>query len=303
MRCRVRRLFLCACVAASASCGLGTKPAAPALSPAEAKQDEILREDIERPGDERLVAAYRAINARHFAGALAAMPVVWEPRLAEVGAMSTPPFVLEGMFGHVGRRTTILLNPALQNDAGAIDRALCHEMVHAYLFSTGNENTTHGPAFQAVLRRLAGEGAFEGIAATDEERQTLRGWLVAERVRLAAEDKDILRLDADLARERAEIEHNAAAYNARARRAGAGDDLRPFEREGRAINDSRDAYNQRAADLNARVDRGRSDRDVFNREVARYNLMLTYPDGIAADRADALLSSAAPAADPGQGRP
>jgi len=75
----------------------------------------------------------------------------------------------------------------VRDDPKALDRALCHEMVHAYLYATGEEHTVHGPAFQAVLQRLALEHAFEGIAADPATRTALRAWLDAESARLDVE--------------------------------------------------------------------------------------------------------------------
>jgi hypothetical protein len=186
--------------------------AAPA-NPADRRQQELLKQNLDRPGDPELASLYQAINAKHFAGALPVTPVRWEPALAEVGALAEPPYTLEGMFGRGGRRTIILLNPAVRETPGSIERALCHEMVHAYLFARGDSATTHGARFKMELRRLADAGAFEGIAATDDEKAALKAWLDTESARIHSE---------------------------------------PAEPE--AI-------------------------DHFNREVARYNLMIVYPDG------------------------
>jgi hypothetical protein len=206
------------------------------------------------------------------------MAVAWEPELTKVGELAGRKFTLEGMFGHLGKRTIILLTPALQNDRPALDRALCHEMVHAYLYSVGDGTTGHGPAFQTVLRRLSREGAFAGIVASDEERAALRTWLDAEGARLESERQALQQLDADIQRERAEVENSVAGLNARM---NAGQDV--SESEIAAVNARRDAYNQRATDANARVERDRRDHETLNREVARYNLMLVYPDGADVD--------------------
>ena len=47
-----------------------------------------------------------------------------------------------------------------------------------------------------------------------------------------------------------------------------------------SLNARRDAYNSRAADLNRRGLDFRLAQDEFNRQVSRYNLMATYPDGL-----------------------
>jgi hypothetical protein len=245
------------------------------MSPAEQRQREILRDDGGQTGDPALEARYQEINGRHFARVLPALPVRWEPRLDEVGSLAGGAFTLEGMFGHVGRRATILLNPTLQADRRALDRALCHEMVHAYLYSIGDSSTDHGPAFQAVLRRLADEGAFEGLPATDEERASLRSWLDRESARLDVERDALNRLGEEMARDRADLERELA--DARAQWQG----NQPADSPVLAsLASRRDAYDRRATDANDRAARDRDDLAAFNREVDRYNLMLVYPDGM-----------------------
>jgi hypothetical protein len=251
-----------------------------AANPAEARQQEILKEDIGKPGDPILDGMFQEINAGHFAGALRPIPVLWEPRLAEVGALAAQTFTLEGMFGHVGRRTVILLNADLQSDRPALARALCHEMVHAYLFMIGDATTNHGPAFQAVLRRLSDERAFEGIVASDAERASLRAWLDAESVRLDAEREEMDRLGGDIDRDRAEVERELGDLNARVTAANAEGRGWPDARDVSAVQSRRDAYNQRATDANVRTERDKTDLAVFNGQVMRYNLMLSYPDGL-----------------------
>jgi len=249
------------------------------VNPVDARQHEILEQDIDRPGDPLLMAAYQQINVAHFGGSLPALSVQWEPRLAEVGALAAETFTLEGMFGHIGRRAAILLNPDLQGHDAALTRALCHEMVHAYLYSTGDTTTNHGPAFQAVLRRLADEGAFEGIVATDAERAELKAWLDAESARLDAERADMDREAAEIARERADVEAALADLNARMAAASGSGGAGPDRGDIDEIGARRDAYNQRASEANARAERDQAALAEFNRQVARYNLMLSYPDG------------------------
>jgi SprT-like family len=256
----------------------GTSAVAPA-TPAEALQQQLLRDNLGRAGDPVLAAMYQDLNAKHFAGALSAMPVLWEPGLDRVGQLAAQAFTLEGMFGHVAKQSLILLNPNLQADKHALARALSHEMVHAYLFTTGDTTTNHGPAFQTVLRRLSSEGAFEGILASDEERESLRAWLDAESARLDDEQQAMIRLGEEIERERHEIEQLIVGLNARASAAG-GQGGGPVESELAAATSRRLAYNDRATDANARSARDRADLEHFNAEVARYNLMLVYPDGV-----------------------
>ena len=199
------------------------------------------------------------MNRAHFSGALPPMPIRWEPRLEEVGVLAGRTFSLRGMFGRVGDRQIILIHPVLRDDPRGLERALAHEMVHAYLTVTGDEGPEHGPAFQMVLARLANEGAFTAIAATPEEREGLRIWLDAESARLEAERQAMERDAVELDRERAEAE--------------------------RVIDDTarREAYNDRAIRANERADRYRAARAELTRQVERYNLMLAYPDGISGD--------------------
>jgi hypothetical protein len=257
-----------------AASGASAGPAGTASAP-DALQQELLRRNLDEPGDPVLDAKYQQINARHFGGALPPMPVRWEPGLDKVGELAGRAFSLEGMFGHVGKRALILLKPELQSDPRALARALCHEMVHAYLYTVGDSTTTHGPSFQAVLKRLSLEGAFEGIVASDEERASLRAWLDAEKARLDAERAALEQLDGEIQRERAEVERAFGELNARM---SAGQPA--SESEIAAATARRDAYNQRATEANDRVARNRADHAAFAREAERYNLMLVYPDGV-----------------------
>src|SRR5688572_11067434 len=147
--------------------------AAEPLSAAEARQQDLLKANAGRPGDPDLMRQFAAFNAQYFDGALSRVVVRWEPGLADVGPLSGEGFILQGMFGHVGSDGLILLNPVVQADPRALERALCHEMAHAYLDAMRDTTTGHGPAFQAVLKRLAVEGAFEGIAADAADKTRL----------------------------------------------------------------------------------------------------------------------------------
>ncbi len=251
--------------AVSSALGTGTHAGQSAhLSPADARQRDLLEQNLGKPGDSALGRQYLAINDTHFDGALPAIPVLWEPRLADVGALAAQSFTLEGMFGHIDGRAAILLNPSLQADAEALKRALCHEMVHAHLYSIGDPATAHGPTFQTELRRLSAEGAFTGIVATAEERADLRAWLKTESARLDAEHDAMGRDGAEIERERGELERALA-------------NLDP--RDVDAVTAHREAYNQRAMDANARAARDRADVAEFNARAQRYNLMISYPDG------------------------
>jgi hypothetical protein len=245
------------------------------LSAADERQREILEQAIGHASDPALVRVYDEINGRHFGGRLPAIPVAWEPRLAEVGPLAAQAFTLEGMFGHIGDRSIILLHPELARDPGRLRRALSHEMVHAWLHTTGDSSTGHGPAFQNTLRRLSDEGAFDGVVATPQERESLRVWLEGETMRLDTLGAETRRESEALAIEARELEQDLARLNARPRdRIGSADPL--------AVDWTRrrDAHNRRVEELNRRTERVRSESAEFNAQVERYNLMLSYPDGL-----------------------
>ena len=161
------------------------------LSPADRLRHDLLDLALEQPGDPDLNAHYTSFNAKHFGNDLPAIAVRWEPRLSEVDRLEGGPATMKGMFGTKGDRAVILLSPSVQEDAAALNRALAHEMVHAYMFKMGEDTAQHGPSFQSVLRRLSMEGAFEGVPSTPEERTELRDWIDQEKARLEAENKAI----------------------------------------------------------------------------------------------------------------
>ncbi len=261
---------------------------ASSMSPGDALQKELLTQDVDKPGDPALLALYQEVNAGYFASGLPAMPVMWEAGLARVGDLAAQKYTLEGMFGHIGSKTAILLNPDLQNDDAALRRALCHEMVHAYLYTTGDHGPEHGPTFQTVLKRLSQQGAFEGIVSTEEDRAQLRTWLDEESKRIDDERKFMDEIGADLENERAAVEQ--ALKDVNDRKAGAGSVAPDALAD---VNARLEAYNRRANEANARLARDRADLDHFNDEVQRYNLMLVYPDGF--DETAALKPKAKPA--------
>lgn len=243
---------------------------APATA-AEIRQRQILKASAGKPADPELMRQYAAINARHFDFALPAVTVRWESALAEVGPLTGGGFTLQGMFGRDGARDVILLNPVLRDDAAALQRALCHEIVHAYLVSVGDDSTGHGEAFQTVLARLSAEHAFEGIVAGADERARLRAWLDAESASIDAERQAMDAADVTIRMTGADLNREISAFNAR------GD--RP-EAEAQALEARRQAFNELVLDTNFRLERDREQLARFNREVARYNLMMTYPDGL-----------------------
>jgi hypothetical protein len=250
-------------------------------SAADRHQEHILKQAVDYAPDPALVRVYDEINARHFDGFLPPIPVVWEPRLGEVGPLAAEAFTLEGMFGHIGDKAVILLNPAVSRDPAALRRTLSHEMVHAWLYMIGDTSTDHGPAFQATLKRLATEGAFPGIVASAGEREGLGAWLESESARLDGLSEQA-RLESEaLALEAREIEQALAELNARNRPTGVDPAIADWTIR-------RDAYNRRVADFRARGERHRADLAAFNVQVERHNLMLSYPDGL--DRQDQLAN-------------
>jgi predicted SprT family Zn-dependent metalloprotease len=247
----------------------------PAATATDARQRELLEANLGKAGDPHLGQLYSRINDQHFHGGLPTIPIRWEERLNEVGELAGRAFTLEGMFGSVGSKAMILLNPALQANEAALRRTLCHEMVHAHLHAAGQPAEAHGTAFQTILRRLSAEGAFEGIVATDEDRANLRVWLDAESSRLDSGQESLTQETGAIDQERLELEALLSHLTARANTASA-----PDAQEVSAYNARRDRYNWRVSQAQARVDQDRADRAHFNREVERYNLMLVYPDGM-----------------------
>ena len=188
------------------------------LAPADRLRHLLLDSALEQPGDPYLEALYKSFNSKHFGDDLPPIPVRWEPRMAEVDRVEGGPATMKGMFGTKGDRAIILLSPSVQDDAAELNRALAHEMVHAYMFKMGEDTTDHGPAFQSVLRRLAIEGAL-GNATRSDDRAELGRWIAQERTRLNEEtvafnanptSERLQRIQADQARLQQEIER----YNA-----------------------------------------------------------------------------------------
>jgi len=248
-------------------------------TPEDARQQELLEQNIDRPGDPVLDREYQIVNAKHFAGALPSIPIRWEPALDEVGALANGQFSLEGMVGRVGERMVMLLNPKLKQDRAAFDRALSHEMTHVYLYTQGDTTSHHGPAFKAVLRRLSEEGAFSGIAGSDAEKTALRSWLDAESARIDAEEHELEEVGARITAERASLEAEMAS----ARGAAQGPDATSTSDAAQDFEARRNQFNQLVLETNTRLERGREALAHFNAEVARYNLMMAYPDGMDED--------------------
>jgi Zn-dependent protease with chaperone function len=236
---------LCLLVALVAACEqAGRDPARPVRPADEVKTDELMRANATLPSDPALAQAYREVNARFFDSRLPDVRIRWEPRLEEIGPLIAPAFRLEG----VTDGNVILLHPVLEQSERQLKAVLVHEMVHVALRDRAE---THGAAFQSRLRALADSGAFEGVPATDEEKQQLKASLDQRSAALSTELTELNQL-------RARLESEAATM-------------------------PREALQDRTWEFNTRVRRHNQDADEFNRLVEQYNLMIAYPDGL--DRA------------------
>jgi hypothetical protein len=116
------------------------------------------------------------------------------------------------------------------------------------------QDKAHGPVFQERLRQLSLRGAFRGIVATDQEKDAA----------LAA-----------LQRLRGEIDTDERAL------------LRERESLDRTRQDAVEAYN-------TRVRRQQADIVEYNHRVEQYNLMVSYPDGLARERLTARADGTMP---------
>lgn len=259
-----------------------TGPPSPPIgrTASEVRQDEIVAQDVGRPGDPALNAEFQEIDERYFANELAAMPVLWEPRLKEVGPLIAENFQLEGLAALRDGKKSILINPAVSRDPREVRRTLCHEMVHEYLFTKGDTTTKHGPAFQGILRRLSEEGAFEGKWASEPEKASLKAWLDRESARLNGEKSELDRAREVIEHDRGELDGQFDELNQRissANRQGYG---WPSNEEVESIKSKRDVFNQVVDDYRGRGEAYTTHVRLFNRQVSRYNLMMAYPDGL-----------------------
>ena len=206
---------------------------------------ELLRQNDARPSDPELADGYAVVNAQYFANRLPPVRIRWEGGLDQIGPMIAPDFRLEGMTD--GK--TVLINPALQQDPRQLRAVICHEMVHVALRDAPHD---HGAEFQSLLRSLAERGAFEGIVATDAERDGLAASLEESTRRLSNELRDLQDLQQRI--------------------------------EAEAPSLPRETLQDRIWDFNRRVRQHNEAVDAFNRDVERYNLMITYPDGLDRER-------------------
>ncbi len=263
-----------------------------ATSPTEAREREIIVQDAGKLGDPQLNRDHQGVNERYFGNRLSRIPVIWEPRLKEVGPLIGASFELKGLWSAEPR--LILLNPAISRNPAETRRVLCHEMVHEYLFNLGDTKTRHGAAFQSELRRLQVEGAFQAIRASEDEKTSLRSWLKAESTRLEGESAGLQRENSELDRMRDEIDRekgNVERENdelnqriSSANEQGYGwpsdGEIEAFKDKSRVIDQRVADFNANVADFDASVERHNADSKRFNHNASRYNLMMAYPDGL-----------------------
>jgi len=271
---------------------LGATVVSSGTGPAETLLHAIIEDRAGEPGDPGLMRAYQEINERYFAGGLPKIPVLWERRLGELAPLTAGGFTREGLAADRKGKIFILLNPVISSNQAKLRRALCHEMVHVYLYAQGDMTTNHGPAFQAVLQRLLAAGAFQAISATPDEKLYLKSWLEDESRRLDADSAELERghaeldqLGGEITREKSVIEQETQGLyepvshsNEEGYDQPAADNVEGSRR--RALDQRIADFNARVNDFNASVTRHRSEVERFNQELDRYNLMMAYPDGL-----------------------
>ncbi|MBI5595271.1 MAG: SprT-like domain-containing protein [Elusimicrobia bacterium] len=257
--------------------------------PAEAPSPDhaLFAENLRKPVEAALQDRYRDIDARHFAGALPDIPVHWEERLSERGKDLPSGMGLEGLWLMEDGKALILVNPRLREDEAALTRTLCHEMAHEYLFTRGDSRSSHGPPFQAVLRRLWDEKAFTGLFATDEERAELRAWLDQRKADLAQSEEAV-----GLARRAVdEAEGEFSALNSRIQTANERGEGWPSQEEMDRTTARRDL---RVTQYNGLIESRNGAIGEFNLKAERYNLILAYPDGRDEERVAAMKDAPEP---------
>lgn len=264
-------------------------------SPAEARESQIVKLDVGKPGDSELMRDYQEVNIGYFGDKLPRIPVIWEPRLQEVGPLFARGYTLEGLA--FSDPELILLNPINRGKRAEVRRVLCHEMVHVYLFTIGDTRTVHGPAFQAELHNLLLAGAFQGIWATEDQKSSLRSWLKNESRRLHIESVELKRRNSELDKDAEEIDRQKALVeqahlelNQRivlANEQGDGwptdEEIDSFKEKGRMFSQRVANFNEEVAAFNKSVGSHSAGLKRYNYEARRYNLMMAYPDGLDED--------------------
>jgi hypothetical protein len=254
----------------------------PARSRSASAQEVILDAVRDRPEDVVLGRLFDELNARHFGGRLPDAKVMWA---SELDRLDVGDYRLNGMTD--GK--TILLKTALRDHDADVRRTLCHEMVHVAFIAAGRKQTTHEPSFQEELRRIFEDGCFPAILASPDEKASLKTWLDSERSRLDAVRVQIDGEGAAIKQETARVGALLAALNERIESANASGSGWPAEADTAAAERQRAALNDRIVILNSTIAANQGAQGEFNAAVERYNLMLSYPDGLAEDRAKGLI--------------
>lgn len=261
-------------------------------SPAKAREDEIVAQDAGRLGDPELENDYQDVNNRYFDNQLPNLPVLWEPRLDEVGPLIARGYVMQGLAS--SRPELILINPRTRDDPAKLRRVLCHEMIHIYLYTQHDLTAHHGPAFQEQWRRLLRAGAFQGVDASQSEKERLQARLRSESSELSAESSRLAGTNSQLDQEGSEIDQEKSALEqvhadlnqriVRANREREGwpslPEMDAYRQRARALNQRIAAFRARVAAFNAQVAGFNAACQRFNREVARYRMMMDNPDGL-----------------------
>ena len=254
---------------------------APGVAPRQeppSPQQTLLEATRNRPEDPELGLLFDELNARHFGARLPDVKVVWS---AELDSLDEGEYRLNGMTD--GR--TILLKATFKGDEADVRRTLCHEMVHVKFITAGRRSTAHDDPFQNELRRIFDEGCFLAIWASEAAKASLQDWITSERTRL---DTAVAAAAAQLAaiqQEETRVQRLIADLNDRIRAANAAGSGWPSAEETAAAERQQVALTDRVSAYNAAVAENERAQTRFNEEVARFNLMAAYPDGLAEDRA------------------
>ena len=245
-------------------------------------QQALLEAMRNKPEDPDLGLLFDELNARHFGARLPDVRVVWS---TELDSLDEGEYRLNGMTD--GR--TILLKATFKDDEADVRRTLCHEMVHVKFITAGGRSTAHDDRFQNELRRIFDEGCFPAIWASEAEKASLQDWITAERTRLdAAVAATAAQLTA-IQQEETRVERLIADLNDRIRAANAAGSGWPSAEETAAAERQQVALTDRVSAYNDAVAENERAQTRFNEEVARFNLMAAYPDGLAEDRAKGLI--------------
>jgi hypothetical protein len=263
-----------------------------AENPAKAREDEIVQEDAGQSGDFELESKYRHINDRYFDGQLPTIPVLWEPNLEEVGPLIAQGYVMQGLAS--SHPEMILLNPRNRDNPAELQRVLCHEMIHVYLYTQHDMTTHHGPAFKKEWSRLMRAGAFQGIAGSEDDKLRLQARLQSESRELSSESAQLEQANAaldqygsDVKQQKSELEQEHEELNRRITQANqdregwpSRGEMDDYQARARALYERIADFRTRVAAFNAQVARYNAESRRFNEEVARFRMMMDNPDGL-----------------------